>query len=113
MSNPRYPHHCKIYRVAECDSFSDGETITIYDGICRKQSTTNIRSFKTGQSNIGQVTYGDFRVSIPCKLANLKTGDIIDVTDELGVDSGMEVMSPAITNISEGCTRLFYNKVSV
>lgn len=113
MNNPHYPHHCKIYRIAECDSFSNGEIIVIYDGVCRKQSSSNIRTFKTGQSNIGQVVYGDYRVSIPVVLSNLKSGDKMDVTDAIGTDVAVEVIYPATSDMFGGCTKMFYNKVNI
>ncbi len=77
VSNPRHPHHCKIYRLSDVTSWSDGEEIVLYEGVCRKYGNTSIRTF---QGNSG-VVKADYALSIPGQLSGIQTGDLVDVTD--------------------------------
>lgn len=79
VSNPRHPHRCTIYRLVDETSFSDGEKVILYEGACRKETTTNLRTFKTDG-----VIKSDYLVSLPGTVGGILAGDLIDVTDRQG-----------------------------
>ncbi len=79
VSNPRFPHTCKVYRLAEIDNFSDGEEIVLYEGKCRKNVNTSLRTFKTDG-----VIKSDYSLSIPGTVKGIRAGDLVDVTDMQG-----------------------------
>lgn len=85
-NNPRYPHLCTIYRMEGESSFSDGKKVPLYEGVCRKYSSTSLRTFKTDN-----VIKGDYALSIPGTVGGIKAGDIVDVTDTCGDFSGCMV----------------------
>ena len=60
VNNPRHPHKCTVYRIIGEDSFSDGEKVILYEGICRKEGSTNLRTFKTDN-----VIKSDYLLSLP------------------------------------------------
>lgn len=93
VTNEEFPHYCLIKRVSDVTSFSDGEETIIYQGACRRESSANIRTFKQGTSSVGQVVYGDFRVSIP-GIEKIIQGDIVDVDFGIGQDSGGVISHP-------------------
>lgn len=113
----RYPHSCRIIRLAEsADPFSDkeDEAQVIYEGKCRRESSTNIRTFRTGSSQFGQVQYGDYRLSLP-GCVRLKKGDTIEWVDFLiGRDEGATVFHPNYSALKhkfapDGSTECYYN----
>lgn len=62
---PRFPHTCVIYTMQEPTGFESEEEIAalkkvVWEGICRKESNTSIRTFK-GSEN---VIKGDYRVQL-------------------------------------------------
>lgn len=79
MDNPRHPHRCVIYRMVGGTAFADGKRKVIYDGVCRKESSTTMRTFMREN-----VIKSDFRLSIPGQVIGLRTGDFVDVTDLCG-----------------------------
>lgn len=91
-TNPRYPHTCTIYRMEGVTSFSDGELVKVYEGVCRKESSTNIRTFNAGNSTTGKADTADYRVSLPGIVKELQKGDFVDVTDFIGTEKGMRVV---------------------
>ena len=76
VSNPRFPHHCRIYRMEGEDSWSGGTEKVLYDGECRKYGNDSLRTFKTGG-----VMYGDYAISVPGTVEGIRSGDLIDVED--------------------------------
>ena len=60
VNNPRHPHKCTVYRIIGEDSFSDGEKVILYEGICRKEGSTNLLTFKTDN-----VIKSDYLLSLP------------------------------------------------
>lgn len=85
-NNHQYPHTCTIYRMENETSFSDGEKALLYEGKCRKYSSTSLRTFKTDN-----VLKGDYALSIPGTIMGIKAGDMIDVTDTCGTFIGCMV----------------------
>lgn len=85
-NNPRYPHLCTIYRMEGESSFSDGKKVPLYEGICRKYSSTSLRTFKTDN-----VLKGDYALSIPGTVVGIRAGDMIDVTDPCNTFTGCMV----------------------
>lgn len=64
ISNPRWPHHCKLYRLVGVSAFSEGEEEVLYEGDCRKYSNNSIRSFFTN-TPAGKILNADYAMSIP------------------------------------------------
>lgn len=92
--NPEFPHTCVIRRVLSVSSFSnENEEELIYEGVCRRESSANIRTFRQGTSSVGQVVNVDYRVSIPGAFPLLK-GDIADIDYGIGKDRNVIVTQP-------------------
>lgn len=111
-TNPRFPHQCVIYRMEGATSFSPGETVEIYKGECRKSSSSNIRTFNTGSNTTGKVDIADYRVSIPGIVKGIQKGDLIDVTDLIGTETGMRIVMVDATQLSGGGTAVLCNTPS-
>lgn len=110
MNNPRYPHQCVIYRKIGANSFnSNGEIKEVYNGPCRKSSSTNIRSFNTGSNTTGKVDIADYRVSIPDIVKGIQKGDLVDVTDLIGTTKGLRVVGIEATRLMGGGTAILCN----
>lgn len=110
MDNPRFPHQCVIYRREGATSFSpQGKVTEVYRGVCRKSSSNNIRSFNTGSSTTGKVDTADYRVSVPGIVRGIQKGDLVDVTDLVGTESGMRVVMIEATQLMGGGTALLCN----
>lgn len=99
--NPRFPHQCVIYRKVGATSFNPGETKEVYSGPCRKSSSTNIRTFNTGSNTTGKVDIADYRVSMPGIVKGIRKGDLIDVTDLTGTETGMRIVNFDATRLGE------------
>lgn len=98
--NPRFPHQCVIYRKDGATPFNpDGELVEVYRGVCRKSSSTNIRTFNTGSNTTGKVDIADYRVSMPGLVKGIQKGDFIDVTDLIGTEKGMRIVSFEATQL--------------
>lgn len=133
--NPRFPHFCVVRRFSEVDSFtpdnpfapdnldSDGfpekqpSESVVYAGICRRGTSTNIRSFRTGTSAVGQVNYADFRVSIPGR-HDIRKGDIATISFFNGEDRDVTVLQPGTSGLRtklypDGFTEFFYNNADI
>lgn len=94
VTNPRFPHKCVIYRNEGATSFNpDGDIVELYNGVCRKSGSTNIRTFSTGSNTTGKVDMADYRVSVPGLVSNVRKGDIIDVTDLVGVERNLRIVA--------------------
>ena len=77
VTNPRFPHTCKIYRKVGETSFHDAtEEITLYEGKCHKYGSSNLRTFKSND-----VIKGDYAVDIPGLVRGIRGGDILDFED--------------------------------
>ncbi len=99
-NNPRFPHQCMIYRRKGATPFNpDGELVELYNGPCRKSSSTNIRTFNTGNNTTGKVDIADYRVSMPGIVKGIQKGDFIDVTDLIGTEKGMRIVSFEATQL--------------
>lgn len=102
MTNPRFPHQCVIYRKEGATSLNPSGTIKeLYNGVCRKSSSSNIRSFNTGSNTTGKVDIADYRVSMPGIVKGLQKGDLIDVTDLIGTEKGMRIVNFDATQLGE------------
>lgn len=100
--NPQYPHQCVIYRREGATSFNpEGEIVIIYEGVCRKSSSDNIRTFNTGTNSTGKVDVADYRVSIPGIVKGIQKGDMIDVTDLIGTETGIRIVSRNATQLGK------------
>lgn len=84
--NPRFPHRCVIYRMEGESSFSEGERVVLYEGVCRKYSNTVLRTFKAEN-----VVKTDYALSVPGILEGVKDGYLMDVTDRTGTFRGCMV----------------------
>lgn len=94
MNNPRFPHQCVIYRKEGATPFNpDGVVKELYNGPCRKSSSTNIRTFNTGSNSTGKVDIADYRVSVPGIVKGIQKGDLIDVSDLIGTEKGMRIVN--------------------
>ena len=56
----RFPHRCVIYRNEGADSFGGGERVVVWEGICRKESNTSLRTFR-GKDYVFK---SDFRIEL-------------------------------------------------
>lgn len=100
--NPRFPHQCLIYRREGATSFDpDGKIVEVYSGPCRKSSSTNIRTFNTGSNATGKVDIADYRVSLPGIIRGIRKGDLVDVTDLTGTETGMRIATVEATQLGE------------
>lgn len=73
---PRFPHRCIIYMMTEPTGFENEEQIAnlkkvVWEGRCRKESNTSIRTFK-GSEN---VLKGDYRVQLGALVGGELPGD--------------------------------------
>lgn len=102
MNNPRFPHQCVIYRKEGATSFNpDGKIVEVYKGVCRKSSSTNIRTFNTGSNTTGKVDVSDYRVSMPGIVKGIQKGDLVDVTDLIGTEKGMRIVMVDATQLGK------------
>lgn len=102
MNNPRFPHQCVIYRKEGATSFNpDGKIVEVYKGVCRKSSSTNIRTFNTGSNTTGKVDVSDYRVSMPGIVKGIQKGDHVDVTDLIGTEKGMRIVMVDATQLGK------------
>lgn len=111
--NPEFPHTCIIRRVSGVTPFKEGVSVTIYEGICRRESSSNIRTFKQGTSSVGQVVYGDFRICIPGNIP-IQKGDIADVDFIIGENKNCVITHPNPSALRtkrypEGRTEFYYS----
>lgn len=112
---PRFPHHCKIYYTSDPTPFKDGEEVVVWEGICRKESNTSVRTFKGAES----VLKSDYRIQLGCKVGDseaapdthslgdevgaivegIKAGMLIDVTDRQGDFVGLTISDSYAGNL--------------
>lgn len=103
VSNPRFPHTCKVYRVLDVDNFSDEENILVlYEGVCRKNVNTSLRTFKTSG-----VIKSDYSLSVPGTIKGINAGDLVDVTDMQGISKGCLVSDCYAGNLG---TTVYFNE---
>jgi len=72
----RFPHRCSIYTMTEPTGFETEEQIAalkkvVWEGRCRKESNTSIRTFK-GSEN---VLKGDYRIQLGALVGGNLLGD--------------------------------------
>lgn len=67
----RFPHRCTIYTMTGVTPFSSGERTVIWEGRCRKESNTSIRTFKGTDS----VLKSDYRVQLGALVGGELSGD--------------------------------------
>lgn len=79
VKNPRFPHHCTIYRIDGETSFNDGEKVVIYDGKCNRYGATSLRTFRTNF-----VVKGDYAIDLPGLVTGIDTGCFVDFEDYVG-----------------------------
>lgn len=112
---PRFPHHCKIYTTSDSTPFQDGDEVVVWEGICRKESNTSVRTFKGADS----VIKCDYRIQLGCKyddpeasqdkpsfsdevgaiVEGIKAGMLVDVTDKQGEFIGLTISDAYCGNL--------------
>ena len=88
--------------MSEETSFSDGEKTVLYEGECRKESSGNLRTFRTAN-----VIKGDYAVYIPGIIKGISSGYLIDVTDFGGTYEGCKITDADIGNLG---TTVYFNR---
>lgn len=112
---PRFPHRCTIYTMVNPTPFGDGEKVVVWEGICRKESNTSIRTYKTTDS----VLKDDYRVQLGCRVGDecaafdsnrfgdevgaivegIKAGMLIDIEDKQGLFEGLQISDAYAGNL--------------
>ncbi len=103
VSNPRHPHTCIIYRIEGDTSFNDGVRHILYEGVCRKDSNTSLRTFKTNN-----VIKSDYSLSLPEIVGGILSGDLLDVTDRQGTFTECVITDSRAGNLG---TTVYFNLV--
>lgn len=67
----RFPHRCTVYHKGEVTPFSEGERVVVWEGRCRKESNTSVRTFKGSDS----VLKTDYRVQLGALVGGCLAGD--------------------------------------
>ena len=67
----RFPHRCKIYSIEDVTPFSEGDKVILWEGRCRKESNTSVRTFKGTDG----VFKSDYRVQLGCLPGGKLSGD--------------------------------------
>lgn len=102
MNNPKFPHQCVVYRLSGVTSFNpNGEKKELYNGVCRKSGSDNIRSFSTGNNTTGKVDTCDYRISMPGIVKGIDKGDLVDVTDLVNVEAKLRVINIESTQLGK------------
>lgn len=106
VSNPRFPHSVRVYRVVGEDEFSPGEELLLYSGKCRNYTT---RSSRTSMQTITS----QYTLSIP-SLVMAKAGDRVQVTDYTGEYTGVVTEATTnnigdVTDVDYGGTNIYWN----
>ncbi len=73
----RFPHTCEIYTMTEPTPFSDGEKVTVWSGICRKE----LMSTGKGQE---YVIKADYRIQLGEVVNGKEVGAVVS-----GILAGM------------------------
>lgn len=82
VNNQRFPHTCVVYHIEGVTSLKpNGVRTDVYNGACRKSSSTSIRSFNSGSSTMGKVDTADARISMPGIIKGIRAGSFVEVTD--------------------------------
>ncbi len=102
VSNPRWPHICKIYRMEGVTNFCEGKEYVLYEGKCRKYGNTSIRTFTSNEG----VQKADYALSLPGQVEGITTGTLIDVQDLTGFIKGAIATDSYPTNLG---TTVFFN----
>lgn len=80
--NPRFPH---TLRVLRCAADSLGVPITDENGNPKEdviyESSFGYRSQTLGTTTSGSVVKADYKIAMPKTTADIRTGDILEVTD--------------------------------
>ena len=102
ITNPRFPHRCRVYRRVGVTPLNPQGTATelLYTGPCRKSSSTNIRTFNTGTTATGKVDIADYRISIPGIIPGICKGDLVDVTDLITTEKEMRIVNIESTTLT-------------
>ncbi len=67
----RFPHRCVIYTMSGETPFEDGTKVVLWEGRCRKESNTSIRTFKGSD----YVLKSDYRVQLGALVGGELSGD--------------------------------------
>lgn len=103
---PRFPHRCTIYTIGEPTPFSEGEKVIHWEGICRKESNTSVRTFRSTDS----VLKSDYRVQLGCMVGDADAApDYSRFSDEVGavvrgIRAGMFIDVEDLNGTFEGLT---------
>lgn len=116
--NPEFPHRCEVRRILKISPFSDQrEEELIYEGVCRREASKNIRTFSKGTSSVGQQVTVDYRVSIP-GVFPIHKGDIVSVDYGIGESENGIITQPNPSNLitdkyPNGRTEFYYSQPEV
>lgn len=103
---PRFPHRCTIYSISEPTPFSEGGKVIHWEGICRKESNTSVRTFRSTDS----VLKSDYRIQLGCKVGDTDAApDSSRFSDEVGaivggIRAGMFIDVEDLSGTFEGLT---------
>ena len=67
----RFPHTCTIYIMDGETPFEDGTKVVLWEGRCRKESNTSVRTFKGTDG----VLKSDYRVQLGAMVGGELSGD--------------------------------------
>ena len=107
---PRFPHRCIIYTMQNPTGFESEEELkalrkVIWEGRCRKESNTSIRTFK-GTEN---VLKGDYRVQLGALVGGNLAGDADAAPDgRTGEECGA-----IVCNVKAGMFIDFYDRNNI
>ena len=75
----RFPHTCEIYTMTDPTPFSDGEKVTLWSGVCRKERMSD----STGRDS---VILADYRIQLGVIENGKEVGAIVP-----GITAGMNI----------------------
>lgn len=101
VSNPRFPHTCKVYRISGETSFDKGSETVLYEGKCNKYGSSSLRTFTKNN-----VIKGDYAIDIPGLVKGILSGDLVDVTDYGGTFEAKVITDCYATEMG---TTLYFN----
>lgn len=99
VSNPRFPHHCRIYRRVDDPFHGTTFETDLYEGECRKSPN------RTGGYAETPVK-GDFRLGVPDTDIDVKSGDLMDITDKSDTYTAVTVTDAYVGNLG---TTIYFN----
>ena len=81
-----FPHTCRIYRYVGEDEFEDGELEIIYEGECRDEGNSAMRTYQTDG-----VMKSDHALQIPHFVTGVSNECLLDVTNDCVSIEGLTI----------------------